>query len=183
MKTNLKCKHRVGSVLKASIIKRIERLKEQFKPCMDPELPPVDLDLLIESESDYFSKEMVLLRDKARELGYGDKNNKVSWFDWGSYDPVINEDVRMECLEALNDEERQVIKTLHKIIEKCFRLTANLSEEEKTIVKRCNHVVTFFENNLMMNSAKKGWWKGHTKEELRVLYEEIMVKHGERIYE
>jgi hypothetical protein len=37
-----------------------------------------------------------------------------------------------------------------------------------------------------MNEAKKGWWKGHTKEELeelRVLYEQIMTKHGERIYE
>ena len=171
--------------MKASVIKRIERLEEQFRPS-EPELPPVDLDLLIESESEYFSKEMDLLRTKARELGYGDKDNKVSWFDLGGYDPVINQEIRMECLDALNDEERQVIETLHKVVQKCFRLTANLSEEEKAIVKRYNHVVTFFVNNLMMNGAKKGWWKGHTKEELaelRVLYEEIMAKHGERIYE
>jgi len=67
--------------LKASVIKRIERLEEQLKPC-EPELPPFDFDLLIESEKAYFSKQMVVLRTRARELGYGDKNNKVSWFDW-----------------------------------------------------------------------------------------------------
>jgi len=75
---------------------------------------------------------------------------------------------------------------LHLIIEKCIRLTANLSEEEKAVVKRYNRVVTFFGNSLMMNNAEKGWSKGHTKEELielRSLYEQIMAKHGERIYE
>jgi len=172
--------------LKASIIKRIEKLEEQFKPCTDPELPPFDFDLLIESESAYFSKELVLLRTKARELGYGDKNNKVSWFDLGGYDPFINEEVRMECLEALNDEERLVVETLYKVIEKCVRLTANLSEEEKTIVKIYNDVVMFFGNSLTMKGAEKGWWKGHTREELeelRVLYKQIMAKNGERIYE
>ena len=138
--------------MKASVIKRIERLEEQFELCTDPELPPVDFDLLIESESEYFSKEMVLLHTKARELGYGDKNNKVSWFDLGGYDPVINEEVRRACLDALNDEERQVIETLHKVVEKCFRLTANLSEEAKAIVKRYNRLVTFFGNNL-------GYWR------------------------
>lgn len=80
--------------MKASIIRRIEKLEGQFKP-PPPELPPIDLDLLIKSESEYFSKQMVLLRTKARELGYGDKNNKVSWFDLGGYDPVCNEEVRM----------------------------------------------------------------------------------------
>jgi hypothetical protein len=171
--------------LKVSVIKRIERLEEQVKPC-EPELPPFDFDLLIESESAYFSKRMRLLRCKARELGYGDRNNKVSWFDLRGFDPVCNEEVEMECLEALNDKERKVIETLHEIIEKCFRLTANLSEEEKAIVKKYNKVVTFFGNSLMMNGAEKGWWKGHTKEELeelRVLYEQIMVRYGEKIYE
>jgi len=171
--------------LKVSVIKRVERLEEQVKP-LEPELPPIDFDLLIESESAYFSKRMVLLRTKARELGYGDRDNKVSWFDLGVFDPVCNEEVEMECLEALNDEERQIIETLHLIIEKCIRLTANLSEEEKAVVKKYNNVVTFFGNSLMMNGAEKGWWKGHTKEELeelRVLYEQIMAKYGETIYE
>jgi hypothetical protein len=68
--------------LKAAIIERIEKLEEQLKPS-EPELPPVDFKLLIESESDYFSKRMRLLRTKARELGYGDKDNKVGWFDLG----------------------------------------------------------------------------------------------------
>ena len=171
--------------MKASIVKRIEKLEEQFKPS-EPELPPFDFDLLIESESAYFSKELTLLRSKARELGYGDKNNKVSWFDLRGCDPSCNEEVRMECLEALNDEETQIIETFHKILEKCLRLTANLSEEEKAIVKKYNNVVTFFGNSLMMNAAEKGWSEGHTREELeelRVLYEQIMAKHGERIYE
>lgn len=171
--------------MKASIIRRIEKLEEQFKPST-PELPPFGFDLLIESEKAYFSKEMVLLRTKARELGYGDKDNKVGWFDLGGYDPIFNEEIRMECLEAVNDEERQIIETLHEIVEKCFSLTANLSEEEKAIVKRYNRVVTFFGNSLMMNVAKHDPSKGHTKEELaelRFLYEQIMAKHGERIYE
>jgi hypothetical protein len=99
--------------LKASIVKRIEKLEEQFKPS-EPELPPFDYDLLIESA--YFSKQLTLLRTKARELGYGDKNNKVSWFDLRGYDPSSNEEVRMECLEALNDEERKVIETLQSTL-------------------------------------------------------------------
>ena len=171
--------------MKASVIKRIERLEEQLKPC-EPELPPFDFDLLIESEKAYFSKQMVVLRTRARELGYGDKNNKVSWFDLGGFDPVSNDEVRMECLEALNDEEREVVETFYEVIEKCIRLTAKLPEEEKAIVKRYNRVVTFFGNSLMMNIAKHDPSKGHTKEELaqlRVQYEQIMAKHGERIYE
>ncbi|MDH5266609.1 MAG: hypothetical protein OEW62_02895 [Candidatus Bathyarchaeota archaeon] len=171
--------------MKASIIKRVEKLEEQLKPS-EPKPPPFDYDLLIESERAYFSKELTLLRTKARELGYGDKNNKVSWFDLRGCDPVWNEEVRMECLEALNDEEMQIIETFHKIVEKGCRLTAILSEDEKAIVKKYNHVVTFFGNSLMMNAAEKGWSEGHAREELeelRVLYEQIMAKHGERIYE
>jgi len=99
--------------LKASVIRRIERLEEQLKP-LEPELPPFDYDLLIESESDYFSKQMDLLRTKARELGYGDKNNKLGWFDLRGCDPVSNEEVRTECLEALDDEERQGVKIYRK---------------------------------------------------------------------
>ncbi len=54
--------------MKASIVKRIEKLEEQVKP-VEPELPLVDFDLLVESESAYFSKRMNILRTKARELG------------------------------------------------------------------------------------------------------------------
>jgi len=171
--------------LKASVLRRIEKLEKQLKP-LEPELPPFDYGLLIESESDYFSKQMDLLRSKARELGYGDKNNKLGWFDLRGCDPVSNEEVRMECLEALNDEERQVIETFYEVIEKCIRLTANLSEEEKAVVKKYNRAVTFFGNSSMMNLAKHSGMKGFTKEELaelRVQYEQIMAKHGERIYE
>ncbi len=168
-----------------SIIKRLEKLEEQIGS-PEPEFPPVDFELLIESESAYFSKRMNLLRTKARELGYGDKNNKVSWFDLRGFDPVSNEDVEMECLEILNEEERRIIEILYKIIEKCIRLPANLSEAEKALVKRYNRVVRFFESNLLIKGAEQGWWDGHTKEELeklRARYEEIMAKHGERIYE
>lgn len=171
--------------MKASIIKRLEKLEEQIGPS-EPELPPVDFELLIESESEFFSKRMDLLRTKARELGYGDKNNKSSWFDLRGCDPVSNEEVEMECLEALNEEERLVIETLYEIIEKCIRLTVNLSAEEKAIVKRYNRVVRFFGSDLMMKGAEKGWWDGHTREELeelRARYEGIMTEHGERIYE
>jgi len=169
----------------ASIIKRIEKLEEQYKPC-EPELPSIDFDLLIKSESEYFSKETVLLRTKARELGYGDKNNKVSWFDLGGYDPAFNEEVRRECLEALNDGEVKIVETLYEIVEKCIRLTANLSEQEKEAVKKFNEVAMFFGNSIMMRGAEKGWWKGYTKEELdelRARYEQIMAEHGEKTYE
>lgn len=172
--------------MKASIVRRVERLEQQFKPFDTVELPPLDYDLLTESERDYFSKELVLLRTKARELGYGDKNNKVGWFDLGSCDPFCNEEVRMECLEALNAEEVKIVEILNEVIEKCIRLTANLSEEEKEIVQKYNEVAVFFGNSLMMNGAAKGWWKGHTREELeelRARYEQIMAKHGEKIYE
>ena len=171
--------------MKASIIKRLERLEAQIGS-PEPEFPAVDFELLIESEDAYFSKRMDLLRTKARELGYGDKNNKVSWFDLRGCDPVSNAEVEMECLEALNDEERRVIETLYAIIEKCIRLTANLSAEEKAIVKRYNKVVRFFGSNLLMKGAEQGWWDSHTKEELaelRARYDGIMAEHGERIYE
>jgi len=65
--------------LKASIVRRIERLEEKLKsPGM--ELPPFDYDLLIESEKEYFSRVMRVLRLKARELGYGDKGNNLVSF-------------------------------------------------------------------------------------------------------
>jgi hypothetical protein len=47
--------------LKASIIRRIEKLEEQFKPS-DPEPPPLDFDLLIESESAKCDHVLAILR-------------------------------------------------------------------------------------------------------------------------
>ena len=67
--------------MKASVLRRIEKLEEQLKP-LEPELPPFDYDLLIESESDYFSKQMDLLRTKARELGYKTKTTSLAGSTW-----------------------------------------------------------------------------------------------------
>lgn len=171
--------------MKVSIIRRIEKLEDQFKRCTDLELPPFDYYLLVESESAYFSKELVLLRSKARELGYGDKNNKTSWFDLRGCDPSTDMEVRMECLEALNDEEMKIIETLHDVVEKCIRLTANLSDEEKAAIKEYNHMVVF----------RRYGWKGrfmdcrapdYTQkefEEAELLYKQIMAKYGEHVYE
>jgi hypothetical protein len=172
--------------LKTSIVRRVERLEEQFEPCDTVELPPLDYDLLIESEKAYFSKELTLLRSKARELGYGDRNNRLNWFDLGGCDPFCNEEVRMECFEVLNDDEVGIVETLREVIEKCIRLTDNLLEEEKAVVKEYNYVAFFLGNGIMMNGVEKGWWKGRTVEELgelRVRYGEIMNKHGEKVYE
>jgi hypothetical protein len=106
--------------LKASVLKRIEGLEAKLEP-IEEELPPVDFNLLIESENEYFSGQMVILRKKARELGYGDKNNTVSGFDLRGCDPVSNDEVREECLAALNADKRRVIETFHKVIEKLSR--------------------------------------------------------------
>ncbi len=150
--------------LKASIIRRIERLEEQFEPSMS-ELSSMDLDLLIESETEYLFEGVGVLRVKGRDF---------------------DEESIVVCFEDLNDEEMKIIETLHEIIEKCIRLTASLSEEEKAIIREYNDVVRFFGSNMMMSGAEKGWWKGFTEEErleLRVLYEQLMAKYGERIYE
>jgi len=167
--------------LRASIVKRVEVLEARLKPS-EPELPPFDFGLLTVCEEEYFSLEMTVLRLKARELGYGDKNNKVSWFDLRGCDPVCDEDVRAECLAALNAEEAKVLETLREVIEKGIRLTAVLSDEEKADVKRYNDVVLFFQNPMIRSSRPDAYGR----EDLvgaRRRYEEIMVKHGEAIYE
>lgn len=175
--------------MKASIVRRVEKLEQQIEP-LEPEVAPLDFDLLTETEQSYFTREMRLLRTKARELGYGDgpEGNVHSrgWFDLGHFDPVSNEEVRMECLEALDEKEREVIETLGEIIGKGFRLTAVLSEEEKAQIKKYNEVIRFFGNDLMMDGAKKGRWKGYSEQdlvELRLQYDQIMAKHGEKIFE
>jgi hypothetical protein len=63
--------------LRASIVKRVEVLEAKLKPS-EPELPPLDFDLLTACEKEYFVLEMRVLRGKARELGYGDKSNTVA---------------------------------------------------------------------------------------------------------
>jgi hypothetical protein len=46
--------------LKASVLKRIDELEARLKP-LGEELPPVDFGLLIESENEYFSRQMTAL--------------------------------------------------------------------------------------------------------------------------
>jgi len=175
--------------LKASIVRRVEKLEQQIEP-LEPEVPPLDFDLLTEAEQFYFTREMRLLRTKARELGYGDgpegNIHSLGWFDLGHFDPVSNEEVRMECLEALDEKEREVIETLGEIMGKGFRLTTVLSEAEKVQIKKYNEVVRFFGNNLVMELAKKGRIEGFTEQDLldsRLQYGKIMAKYGEKNFE
>jgi len=171
--------------LRTSVIRRIEKLEVQLKS-LDPELPSVDFDLLVESEQAYFSLEMRLLRTKARELGYGDgpeaNLHSVGWFDLGDYDPVINDAVRMECLEALDEEERRIVETLGEIIGKALRLTAILSEDEKAKVRKFNQVARFFGSDLLMDGTKKGYTEQEFAE-LGFQYDQIMAKYGEKTIE
>lgn len=92
----------------------------------------------------------------------------------------------MECLEALDEEERRIVETLGEILGKALRLTEVLSEEEKQQIKKYNEVARFFGSDLLMNGAKKEWWKGYTEQELaelRFQYDQIMAKYGEKTYE
>ena len=167
--------------MKAFVLKRIEELEARLKP-LGEELPPVDFGLLIESEKRYFSKQMRVLRLKARELGYGDKNNTVSWFDLRGCDPVSNDEVREECLAALNADERRVIETFHKVVEKLIRVTAVLSDEEKEDVKRYNNVARRIQGLTSKGFALEDCVEEELKQARR-RYEEIMAKYGEEIYE
>ena len=167
--------------LKASVLKRIEELEARLKPLED-ELLPVDFGLLVESENEYFSRQMTVLRLKARELGYGDKNNTVSWFDLRGFDPVSNDEVREECLAALNVDESRVIETFHKVIEKLIRVTAVLSDEEKEDVKRYNDVAKRIQGLTSKGFALEDCVEEELKQARR-RYEEIMAKYGEEIYE
>ncbi|TRZ49004.1 MAG: GNAT family N-acetyltransferase [Dehalococcoidia bacterium] len=47
----------------------------------------------------------------------------VGWFDLGNFDPVINNDVNVECLKAINDEEIGVLETLREIGLNALHLT------------------------------------------------------------
>ena len=166
-----------------SVIRRIERLELQLKPS-DPKLPPVDFDLLIDSELAYFGRVMSLLRIKSRELGYGDgpeaNFQSVGWFDLGDYDPMVNREVRAECYEALDEHEERIVETFKNVIGKVLRLTSLLSDEEKDVVRKFNEAKRFFRDNLT------GTEKGFTKEglaELGFQYSQIMTKHGEIVFE
>ena len=171
--------------MRTSVIRRIERLEVQLKP-FDHELPSVDFGLLVESEQAYFSREMRLLRTKARELGYGDgpeaNLHSVGWFDLGDYDPVINDKVRMECFEALDKKERPIVETLGKVIEKAVRLTAILSEEEKGVIRRFNEVKQFLGSDLFMDGTKRRYSQQDLAE-LQFQYDQIMAKWGEKTIE
>ena len=156
-----------------------------MKP-IDPEFPSVDFDLLVESEQAYFSREMRLLRTKARELGYGDgpeaNLHSVRWFDLGDYDPMINRKVKMDCLNALGDEERGIVETLREILGKVFRLTEVLSEEEKCLIRKFNKVKRILGSNLLMDGTKKGITQQEFAE-LDFQYDQIMARYGEKTFE
>jgi len=165
-----------------TITRRLERLERKVNVVVAPKSLPFDYDLLTPKEQD-LSSVTHLLHDKAVELGYGK-------FEACRYhfvrNPWLDHEVFEECVAAFTDEERLRYERANEIYEKCRRLTLCLTEEEKAMVKQYNEVSRFFGSSLAMNGAEKGWWKGHTKEELeelRVLYEQIMAKHGERIYE
>ena len=167
--------------MKASLVKRVDALEERLKPS-GLDLPPFDFDLLTACEKEYFSLEMTVLRQKARELEYADKNTRVGWFDLRNCDPVFDDEVRAECLAALNAEEAKAVETYWMIIEKCLRLTAVLSEEEKKDVKHYNHVALYFENSLIRNCEPNAY----SHDDLlraRQGYEETMARHGEVTYE
>jgi hypothetical protein len=171
--------------LRTSVIRRIERLEVQLKP-LDPELPSVDFDLLVESEQAYFSREMRLLRTKARELGYGDgpeaNLHSVGWFDLGDFDPVINHEVKIEGLKVLNKEERGVVETLREILLKALRLTEVLSEEEKGLIRKYNEVARFLGSDLLMDGINKRYTEKDLAD-LRFQYKQIMDKYGEQTFE
>ena len=171
--------------MRTSVIRRIEKLEVQLKP-LDTELPSVDFGLLVESEQAYFSREMRLLRTKARELGYGDgpeaNLHSVGWFDLGDYDPVINDEMRMECLEALDENERHIVETLGKVVEKAVRLTAVLSEEEKGVIRKFNEVKRFLGSDLLIDGTKRRCTPQELAE-LQFQYDQIMAKYGEKTIE
>lgn len=157
--------------MRASIVRRIERLETCFEP-LNPEFPQVDCSLLVNSELSYFSKMMKVLRLKARTLGYGDGSegnmHNVGWFDLGNFDPMINDEVKQECFEALNSEERAVIETLREIMGKGLRLTEVLSEDEKSVIRAFNGALRQSGNDLP---------------DLRLRYSQIMEKYGEKVFE
>lgn len=49
------------------------------------------------------SEAMRVLREKARRLGFGDKNCTTGWFDLRGCYPTLNEKVRVEAFLALNE--------------------------------------------------------------------------------
>jgi hypothetical protein len=94
--------------------------------------------------------------------------HNVGWFDLGNFDPMINDEVKQECFEALNDEERAVIETLREIMGKGVRLTEVLSEDEKSVIRAFNGALRQSGNDLP---------------DLRLRYSQIMEKYGEKVFE
>ena len=157
--------------MRASILRRIKKLETSFES-FDAELLELDSSLLLDSERSYFSREMKILRLKARKLGYGDgpeaNIHDVGWFDLGNFDPMINDDVKVECLKALDERERGVMETLREIGLKALHLTEALSEEEKNLIREYNKALRHSSND-------------HA--DLRSRYKQVMTKHGEKVFE
>jgi len=171
-------------VLRASIVRRIEKLETCFEP-LNPQFPQVDSSLLLDSELSYFSQEMRILRLKAREIGYGDgvegNIHNVGWFDLGNFDPMINDEVKLECLKALNEDGRRVMETLREIMLKAVRLTEALSEEEKSLIRDYNEALWHSSEDLAVDGAKR--FTDKDLADLRLGYNQIMVKYGEKVFE
>ena len=157
--------------MRASVLRRVERLETCFES-HNVNVRCVDFGVLVDSELSYFSKYMEILRSKARDLGYGDgvKGNfrNVGWFDLADFDPMINEDVKLECFEALNEEEASIIEIFREVIGKALRLSEALSEEEKRMIREYNEALDHPSNTLA---------------NLQREYSQIMVKHGEKVFE
>lgn len=49
---------------------------------------------------------------------------------------MINNKVKVECLNSLNSSERKVAELTRKVAEKVVRLTQVLSREEKVLVRK-----------------------------------------------
>jgi hypothetical protein len=170
-----------------TIRRRLQRLEEAFVIEIRSEIPEIDCDLFTVSEKEYFSRELEVLRIKARELGYGagpeGNIDNVGWFDLGLDDPVMNEDVRIKCLNALSPSDQEIIDTHNEIVLNNLRLKEKMTAEDRESIKQHNDLDRYFRYGF----DKHGWVKErHTGEELetlQLLYRQIMAKYGEKAYE
>ena len=85
-------------------------------------------------------------------------------------------------MEALDEKERQVVETLGKVVDKAVRLTAILSEEEKGVIRKFNDAKRFLGSDLWMDGTK-GRYIQQDIVELRLSYDLIMDKYGEKVFE
>lgn len=172
-----------------SLHKRLRALEQRSKLSRDKQEQEdfaklYDLDLMTAREWTLISISNVI-NDIGVRLGYGRFMNGRHCFD-RSADPYLNDEIMERCFAAATGEEIERLDLQAAIYEKNKRLTVNLTDEEKDLIKRHNHIVMFFNNSIMQAVAKQGYSKGHTKDELeeaKLLYRQLMAKYGEQIYE